>query len=268
MEKIRVLITGAYGYIGHNLQPFLREKGYEVVCVDRKLGNEVLDITEETLIELGIDHVVHLAAISGLANCAENLQQAYIDNIKSVTHLFNEMGKAKVNGTFASSQAAKTPTANYYGLTKYFGELEAEIVRRKYSINLNVLRFTNIYGGLLFLETKNTVVSRFANSKKQGLPLTINGAGNQERDFIHVNDVCEAIWRSILFGCEWNVDIGTGVATTIRQLAEHFNHRFTNNMTSDTIGTIRNVADPKHAYHYLGFKSKIELKEQIRKEFF
>lgn len=264
----RVLLTGAMGYVGHNLQTYLRKKDYEVICIDRKLGNEVLDVTAERLQEMSINHVIHLAAISGLAACVQNLDKAYYDNIKSVTHLFNEMGKANIKGTFASSQAAKTPTANYYGLTKYFGELAAKLTSLKYEVNINVLRFTNIYGGLLFLEKKNTVVSKFAKRKKQGLPLIVNGPGNQERDFIHVNDVCEAIYRSTLFGADHPVDIGTGVATSVRQLAEYFDHRFTNDMTSDIIGTIRNVADPKDAYMHLGFKAKIELKEQIRKEFF
>ena len=189
--------------------------------------------------------------------------QSYFDNIKSTIHLFTEMGKAKVNGTFASSQAAKTPTANYYALSKYYGELEADFIRRKYQINLNVLRFTNVYGGMFYLEKKNTVISEFAKAKKDGFPLIINGSGNQERDFIHVNDICEAIYRSVLFGCNSPVDIGTGVVTSIYQLAQYFEHRFTN-----MIGTMRNIADTNDAYMYLGFKSQIDLKEQIRKEFF
>lgn len=268
MTKLKVLLTGAYGYVGHNLQKFLREKDYQVVCIDRKLGNEVLDITADTLQEIGINHVIHLAAISGLAACRDNLKQAYYDNIKSTIHLFTEMNKAKVRGTFASSQAAKTPTANYYGLTKYFGELEAELSRLKYNNNINVLRFTNIYGGNLFLEMKNTVVCRFAKAKKKGLPIIINGDGSQERDFIHVNDVCEAIYRSTLFTSNGPVDIGTGIATSVYQLAQYFEHEFTTDEESDMIGTMRNVADPEKAYLTIGFKSQINLEEQIRKEFF
>ena len=268
MDKIRVLLTGAYGYVGRNLQTFLRNKGYEIVCIDRKLGNEVLDITVDNLVKMQINHVIHLAAISGLANCAENIKQAYIDNIKSVTHLFTEMSKAGINGTFASSQAAKTPTANYYGLSKYFGEIDAQLTRIKYGININVLRFTNIYGGNLFLEMKNTVVCKFAKAKKYDYPIVINGDGLQERDFIHVNDVCDAIYRSTLFKCEKPMDIGTGIATSVRQLAQYFEHTFTTDPDSGMIGTMRNVADPTDALVHLGFKAETKLEEQIRKEFF
>jgi UDP-glucose 4-epimerase len=268
MKQNRILVTGAFGYVGQNLQPFLRNKGYEVICIDRKIGAEVLSIDAKGLIDMEISHVIHLAGQSGLKNCDENLEQAYSDNIKSTINLFTEMSKAGVNGTFASSQAAKTPTANYYGLTKYFGEIEARSQYLKYGTNINVLRFTNIYGGIGFLETKNTVVCKFAKAKKNNETIVVNGYGDQERDFIHINDICNAIWRSILFSTQTPIDIGTGVATSVRRLVDYFRHKFTYDDKSGMIGTMRNVADPIDAYTYLGFKAEIDLEDQIRKEFF
>lgn len=265
--KSKILITGSNGYIGKNLQTYLRDKEYEVVCLDRRIGNDVMMITSGILKEVKISHIIHLAAVSGIKNCSDNLRQAYIDNIKSTIHLFKEASLAGVNVTFASSQAAKTPHANYYALSKYFGECEADFINKNSDINISVLRFTNIYGGMGFLETKNTVVSKFAKAKMNDETVTLNGDGDQIRDFVHISDVCNAIWRSTLFNCSEPVDIGTGVETTIRQLALHFKNKFTTDPRSGMIGTMRNVADTVAAEVNLGFRAEVNLKEQIEKEF-
>jgi len=266
-----VLITGSKGYVGKNLTYYLLKKGLNVIPIDRKIGSEVEELTQQKLTSLGVNHIVHLSALSGIKSCSDNLKQAYHDNISSTLKIFNSAEETYIPVTFASSQAAKTPKANYYALTKYMAECEAEKINFKNKTNIKVLRFTNIYGGMDYLETKSTVISNFIKAKKENLPIKINGDGSQQRDFIHVEDICDAIFKSIVITnikIDKPIDIGTGIATSIKKLAEIFNHKFTYDLKSSMIGTDRNVADTYNAYKLLGFKANINLNEQIRKEYF
>ena len=78
-----VLLTGSEGYIGKNFQELYKDK-YNFICLDKKLNKKAEDFQE---FDQQIDYIIHLAAISGLAKCDENVDQTYIDNISSTIHL-------------------------------------------------------------------------------------------------------------------------------------------------------------------------------------
>jgi UDP-glucose 4-epimerase len=265
---MNVLLTGSDGYVGKNLIPMLKRFEINILCVDRKNDFEVSKINYKYLLYNKVDCIIHLAALSGIKACADNLEQAYLDNISSTIKLFREAEEVGIPVIFASSQAAKTPKANYYALTKYMAECEANIINERGKSNIRVLRFTNIYGGIDYIETKTTVISNFVKAKRNNKEIIINGDGSQERDFIHVEDICRAICYSILWS-NFNepIDIGTGVATSVLQLAKIFDHKFTFHHNSSIIGTSRNVADTKNAKEYIAFTPKLKLEEQIRKEY-
>jgi nucleoside-diphosphate-sugar epimerase len=133
---------------------------------------------------------------------------------------------------------------------------------------IRIFRLTNVYGGLEYLERKNTVVKKFLLAKRENSDIIINGDGSQIRDFIHVEDVCEAIYLCMQRKEKMlrPVDIGTGIGTSIIDLAKMFNHRLTFVPDSDTIGASESIADTKRAEKLFGFKAKHSLLTFIEKE--
>jgi UDP-glucose 4-epimerase len=64
------------------------------------------------------------------------------------------------------------------------------------------------------------VIAAFAAARRSGTPLLVHGDGRQTRDFVFVDDVVDALVRSINKGDGLTINVGTGIATSIRDLAE------------------------------------------------
>ena len=255
-KKMRILVTGDAGYIGTELTSYLTSLGHEVEGCDKVNGKYV----ENRLSVFTCDAVVHLAGLAGVKDCEDNREQAYLDNIVSSTHIFNLAHKDKKPVVFASTQAAKKPDSHFYAMTKYIAEQEA-LRLNSLGAELRVLRFTNVYGG--DMSSKNSVVAKYRRACDRGEPLIVNGNGIQVRDFIHISDVCRAIYKAIGVRVTKPIDIGTGVPTKIKDLAEMFGCRFTILPDYDKVGIIYNVADTKDAKEILGFEADVKLKDWI-----
>jgi UDP-glucose 4-epimerase len=83
--------------------------------------------------------------------------------------------------------------------TKYEGEKLCKKYSKKYGFPVAILRFANIYGPGFLYKRKLTVIHRFILQALLERPLTIRGDGNQKRDFIYIDDVCEAICYALKF---------------------------------------------------------------------
>jgi UDP-glucose 4-epimerase len=202
----KILLTGSEGYIGKNLQSLY---GY-FLPVDLENGKNVIDLTADDLKD--ITGIVHLAAISGIKECDTNKELAVEYNTWSTYHLLSL--RPDVPFIFASSQAAKNPV-NWYAKTK----LQSERYIMEMANKFVILRFSNVYGGFGYLTKKTSVVANFLNAAISNQPLIINGDGSQTRDFIHVDDVCKCIVNAIKNPCNRVIDIGSGIGTSIKDLA-------------------------------------------------
>jgi len=267
IKNIRnVVITGSEGYVGENLSQFLIDKHLGVFLFDNDLGSE---FAAENLNGMGtnMDFIVHLAAFPGIINCTLDFDRAVTENISSAFNIFRLAYNQKIPVIFTSSQAAKEPYDNLYASIKRIIEVEADRLNRL-GADIRVFRLTNIYGGYKYLEKKNTVVKKFVLARRSKKPLVINGDGSQVRDFIHVNDVCEAMYQCMLRekGFLSPVDIGSGKGVSIVELANMVGGELTFLPESDTIGISRSVANPGAAQRLFGFTAKHELSDYLRKE--
>ena len=256
---MKVLLTGSAGFIGTNFINLYKDV-YDIIEIDRKTGKEVVSIDLSDCI--GVKHIVHLAAVSGIQACEDDKKQAIKDNIMAVEHIKYLSMDLNIPVTFASSQAAKDGT-NTYSFTKMVGE-ETLLSGVKSAC---ILRLSNVYGGLNYLETKTSVVSKFINAVRNEEPIFVTGDGTQTRDFIHVDDICEAIHKSIQLEEKSNMilDIGTGVKTSIWDLAKMISPEsilYYKNYVN--IGVESNVADTSEAEKILGFKAEKTLKEYLK----
>lgn len=248
-----ILITGNEGYIGTNLTKYLY-KDYNINCIDKTTGIPAEHLSKYS-VRGNIDCIVHLAALSGIQACEDDLVMAVKDNLSSAFNIFNVAYTENIPVIFLSSQAAKEPKSSTYAMMKHIIEIQSKLS----NINNIVLRLTNVYGGEGYLEKKNTVVKKFIESYKNGNPIVIDGDGSQTRDFIHVDDVCKVIELCIRKDVvvQEPLDIGTGLQTSIKELAEMFNYdKIEYDTSSRSVGVETNFADTTRAFELLGFRGK------------
>lgn len=254
----KVLITGSSGYIGTNLKELFKKEGIEYVEVDRQIGLNAEDYNDFS----EVDGVVHLAARSGIPSCEMNPQDAAISNLSATYNVFCHAFMLELPVVFASSQAAKSPNEGIYGFTKYAAEQEAFRLNRQGG-KIRVYRFANVYGGLNY-EKKNTVVSMFMRAKLSNKPIIVNGDGFQTRDFIHVDDICRAIYLGLITDVPVDepIDVGSGEEKSILDLARMFNHRYVFDR-GGRAGVSSSVADVRRAKRLLGFEVEKSLKDYV-----
>ena len=268
MDRRRILITGGGGYIGTNLHQYLTAEwfNYDVdICDYEEVHSGDLPLAEHLRSEdvEKYDGIVHLAALSGIIPCQENPEKAVRRNLLTAMNVFMEAAKFRIPCIFTSSQAAKNPTTSSYALQKRMCELMAEDLNKKGAC-ITVFRMTNVYGGEQYLEKKNTVIKKFVDSYLLRKPLKIDGDGTQKRDFLHVDDVCVFIERALNHFVPDPIDIGTGIETSINELAMMFDdYPVIHSEGSRTIGVDSSIADTDNALQEYNYQAYPRMKEYI-----
>lgn len=259
----RILLTGSEGYIGQNIREYFKDRdGYSIKGIDSRMGIQAQEYKD--FVKDGIHGIIHLAATSGIVPCERAPQEAVVNNFWTCQNMFESSLIHDIPCVFTSSQAAKDPMSSMYSLTKYTSEVAANIFLDK-GADIKVLRLTNVYGGYGYLRKKKTVVQKFAMATKNGEDKILNGDGAQVRDFIHVDDVCRAIHLALESGVvDIPVDIGTGIGTSMLELAKMFGGSFTFNTESDTIGLESNIANIEDAKRYLSFESVHKVENYVK----
>ncbi len=260
---MKILITGGNGYIGENLKKMSSE--FDVCDEGCTLAHaqhlDFVDIKD-------YKGIVHLAALSGLAACEENPTEAVEKNILTATNIFRLGALGQIPVVFTSSQAAKDPQSSTYAFMKWTCEQIAEIYNKEGGFNY-VLRLSNVYGGYKYLEKKQTCIKQFITRYNKGYPLVVHGKGEQKRDFVHVDDVCEAIMNCFFHTTADTepMDIGTGKATSIMELVglfprkqnQHYEFQRIRNIGADS-----SIAEIGRAERLIGFKAKRKLEDYIK----
>jgi len=224
---LNILVTGGAGYIGSGLivrlgQEFPEatitsldnlEKGdygyvdslrnderYRLLVGDvRKKADVRGAITRDTNI------VMHLAAIPGVKPCREQPKKAINTNIYGAHLLLDEAVKRNVERFIFVSSAAvygiplQQPISeehplrpiNLYGVTKLSAEKLVNAGHSNSGLATTVLRFSNVYGVSAYTWWK-TVIPKFVWQATNDQPLTIRADGEQQRNFVHVQDIVEA----------------------------------------------------------------------------
>ena len=263
MEMKRILLSGSEGYIGQNIREYFKDReGYSIKGIDSRMGLEAQEYTD--FVKDGIHGIIHLAATSGIVPCERAPQEAVVNNFWTCQNMFESSLIHDIPCVFTSSQAAKDPMSSMYALTKYTSEVAANIFLDK-GADIKVLRLTNVYGGYGYLRKKKTVVQKFAMATKSGESKIINGDGAQVRDLIHIEDVCRAIHLALESGIvDIPLDIGTGIGTSMLDLAKMFGGSFTFNTDSDTIGLESNIANIEDAKKYLSFEAVRKVEDYVK----
>jgi GDP-D-mannose 3',5'-epimerase len=254
----KVLVTGAGGFIGHNLVKYLVEKGYKVRGVDIKHPEfeetaahefELLDLRhfENCLIATrGIEEVYHLAAdMGGIGYITAYHAEITKNNTMINVHMLEA---ARLNGVkrflFSSSACVypqylqKSPDVTPlkeddawpadpeegYGLEKLYMEKLCQYYREDYGLETRVVRFHNVYGPLGTYEGGKekapAAICRKVALARDGDEIEIWGDGKQTRSFMYISDCVEGIYRIMQSDYPHPLNLGTDELVTIDQLVD------------------------------------------------
>ncbi len=250
---MRVLITGAAGFLGSHLcDRFLRD-GHEVVGLDNFVtghpdniahltGNARFsflrhNISEFTYVAGPLEGVLHFASPASPIDYLElPIQTLKVGSLG--TH--NALGIAKAKGArfflASTSEVYGDPLVHpqvesywgnvnpigprgVYDEAKRFAEAITMAYHRTHGLDTRIVRIFNTYGPRM-RPRDGRVVSNFIVQALNNEPITIYGDGSQTRSFCYVDDEVEGLYQLFLKGDANPCNIGNPDEYTVRQLAE------------------------------------------------
>jgi dTDP-L-rhamnose 4-epimerase len=147
----------------------------------------------------------------------------------------------------ATREDAVTRPVSVYGTTKLAQELLSSHYGHAFDTSVVSLRFQNVYGlGQSLLNPYTGILTHFFNTLRRGDSPRVFEDGRESRDFVHVDDVVAALLAAVIADPgHHTVNIGSGVRTTILQLAEAMRDVMRVDVTPVVVGEYR-VGDVRH----------------------
>ena len=290
-----VLVTGGAGFIGSHLVEALAPHNEVRVLDDFSTGDRAYLPDDVTVFEgdvgdpmvlqraaRGVDVIFHHAAMVSVEQSVDVPRQSNRTNLEAGLLVLEQARQEDARVVVASSAAvyghpdelpvpetASTNPTSPYGVQKLALDQYARLYADLYDLPTVALRYFNVYGPRQ-RGPYSGVISTFLEQARAGEPITIEGDGEQTRDFVHVDDVVRANLRAAAtpnVGEAYN--IGTGERTSIRNLAETI--RDATDSSSAIVhrdprpGDIRHSgADVSKATRDLGFEARVGLESGIR----
>ncbi len=302
----RLIVIGGAGLIGsHIVDALTREDVGEIVVYDNfargtaenlqaavkdprvKIYEVGGDICQTDILNAALkdaDGVFHLAAL-WLLQCQDFPRAAFDVNIRGTFNVLEACVANDVQRLVYSSSASVYGDAveepmtedhpfnntNFYGATKIAGEAMARALHHRYGLPYVGLRYMNVYGPRQdYFGAYIAVIMRFLDRIDQGEPPTLHGDGSQAYDFVYVGDCAQAnicAMRAETVDRFYNV--GTGVRTTVKELAELILRLSGSNLPiryepADRVFVKNRIGCPKQAAAELDFTAEVPLDEGLR----
>lgn len=302
---MRILITGAAGFLGSHLCDRFLSEGHVVVGMDNLITGSVdniahlasnedfsfikHDVSNFIYIDGPIDAVLHFASpASPIDYLNYPIQTLKVGALG--TH--NTLGVAKQKGArfllASTSEIYGDPlvhpqTEDYagnvdtigprgvYDEAKRFAEAITMAYNRTHGVPTRIVRIFNTYGPRMRLDD-GRVVPNFIGQALRGEPLTVYGDGQQTRSFCYCRDLIDGIFRLLMSDYDQPVNIGNPTEMTILQFAELVNE-LTGNPAGITFKEDARIkGDPQtrqpditRARTVLGWEPSVELREGLEK---
>jgi len=240
-----ILVTGGAGFIGSHLAEKLINEGYNVIIIDnlsRGNLNNLLNVRESVKFIKGdirdynlmndliknSEVIFHLASLSRVIPCIKDPELCFKVNVEGteiIARLSSKYGKKLI---FSSSREVYG-TAKYipvdedhplnpenpYGISKVYAEKIIETYAKNYKLSYVILRLSNVYGERDF----DRVIPIFIENALNNKSLIVYGV-DKLLDFIYIDDVVNALVKSMYVNENYILNIGSGVGTRILELAE------------------------------------------------
>lgn len=240
---MKVLVTGASGFIGRHVVDRLHDLGHEAIRFDRRGPTDFLgDVRDATAVSEAVavsDGVLHIAGVLGTAETISNPAPAVETNIMGSLNVFQacrQYGKRAVYITVGNWWMN-----NSYSISKTTAERLAWMFNREHGTQIAVVRALNAYGPRQKEGPVRKIMPNFVLPALSNDAITVYGDGAQIMDMIYVEDVADILVRALTVdhghyqfdpveqgdnGVKF--EAGTGRVTSVREIAE---------MVVDCVGT-------------------------------
>ena len=238
----KILVTGGLGLIGSHIVMRLLKEGYHVRIFDIRnasdfalgelpvgvefIKGDIADFKECFFAVGGCEAVFHCAAVARTVETITDPKRAHEVN---ATGTLNLLEAAKRHGVkrfvYSSSSICNVDVPTPYKVGKQCGENYASVYGKIYGLSTISLRYANVYGpGQRQDGLYPNVLAAFAKQIKEEGKIQIDGSGQQNRSFIHVDDVVEANMLALNEprAIDGVYDIGTNEYTTIEEIGDWF----------------------------------------------
>jgi UDP-glucuronate 4-epimerase len=257
---VRVVITGAAGFIGSHLSERLLSDGHTVVGIDnfddfyapeRKRGNlaGLIDDVRFTLVETdvgdaaavrpalaGADAVVHLAARAGVRPSFGAADVYVRTNVSATACLLEAVTELRiprlvfissstvygdgVEAPFREAGELGVPKSPY-AATKVAGEMLCRAMAHRVP-NLTILRLFSVYGPR---QRPDLAIHKFARCIESGEPIPVLGTTDSFRDYTYVDDIVDAIAAALDLDEPWAIlNLASGAPVTLEQMITGLQH--------------------------------------------
>ena len=241
---MKILVTGGVGFVGTNLIKRLLKDGHRVVSVDNystgKKENEQdgckyfeTDLSENPPLESirivnqisNFDVIFHMAALARIQPSIKNPYKTIFNNFVSTLNILEYARQNNTRFVYAGSSSVHHGLfESRYAWSKFSGEDLCKLYSNVYDMDTSICRFYNVYGPHQIEDgTYATLLGIFQKQYREGKPLTIVGAGEQRRDFTHIDDIVDGVVKSSKQPFRGEIfELGRGVNFSINEIANMF----------------------------------------------
>jgi dTDP-glucose 4,6-dehydratase len=250
---LRILVSGAAGFIGSHMCDRLLAEGHTVIGLDNFLTGATRniahlaghpgfefreqDITRAFQIEGRVDGVVNMASPASPKDYLEHpIETLDVGSIGSRNMLEIALAKGARYLVTSTSECYGDPVVHpqvetYWGNvnpvgprscydeSKRFAEAITMAYHRKHGVRTNIARIFNTYGPRMKLDD-GRVVPAFLDQALRGESMTVFGSGSQTRSFCYVSDLVDGLYRLMQSDERYPVNLGNPREMTILEFAE------------------------------------------------
>jgi UDP-glucose 4-epimerase len=246
---MKILVTGSEGYIGKHLIKMLGDE-HEVIGLDIKaddfmMSTDITKLQTKAPRELAkFDVVIHLAAKVKVNESVTRPWLYYNTNVNGTKNILKHVRCGHF--IFASTGVAENPT-NPYALSKRIAEDVVKEHCEKTQTNYTIFRFYNVIGSDGFEPTNPDGLFYNLNKAVETGRFNLCGTnydtidGTCVRDYIHVNEVCNAIISSLYQASNQVENLGTGQGHTVMEIIRQY--KKTNKVDFDVLDVGRREGD-------------------------
>jgi UDP-glucose 4-epimerase len=245
---MKIMVTGGAGFIGSHVTDMLIEAGHQVVVVDdlstgrRSNLNPDAAFYEVDIRSPEMERVFsqekpevichHAAQMDVRRSMDDPLFDADVNIIGSIklAQLAIRHGTRKFihisSGGAAYGEPEYLPCDEdhpikplcHYGASKYTFELYLHVFNANYNLDYSVIRYPNVYGPRQDPNGEAGVVAIFTGRMLRGEQVTINGSGEQVRDYVYVTDCARSNLMLLEQGSGHIYNLGFGIGTTVNEI--------------------------------------------------
>lgn len=296
---MRILLTGGAGFIGSHIAEAYLAAGHDVVVVDNLATGRRSNVPAgATLHEVDIHstefgrlveafrpevinhHAAQASVKVGQADPVHDLEvngggTARVVSL-ALAHGVRKVIYASSGGTvYGEPQSLPVTEAHpiaprsNYGASKYTGELYVELAARTAGLVTTIFRYGNAFGPRQDPHGEAGVVAIFTGLMLSGGQCTIDGDGEQMKDYVYVGDIARANVLALEAGDGLVANIGTGRGTTVNAIFETLARATGNAVAPRTgpprAGDVRNFwLDCSRAHAALGWQPEVSFEEGVR----